>query len=550
MISHQSRIRFSLMILIAFLWTLAIPATIATEIEYYPAKDNTKQQIEANYRWSFGDEQTFVYGLFVRSNSGEPSIVTIPLRNHERVTQVLDVDGWSVEDGQLILRLSGDYAHPDISGRFHGQDIQTPLAAPGTALFETKEGNHLFVNTTAKPIPTSDSKVTPSMPVSTAFQTQGDELFMVISGEEPELPSLVAVVNSATQTYAVTEEGSVIGELQYNYDNSGLGKLTLPKIGTPLYIANSNGPTTMKMGQTGNDLKVELPQGKGLGLDYVFLTSRTPLGIFDKIDLPSVKTDLPISTMTTRIMIPDGWFVIDTLGARGGSELPPIRTILVAAILIGILAYALKRKPDFMACYIVLAMLILTLSKTLFYALIAGSIIMLIQRHYQIDMKKTAVAIGGVIVCVLLLNVFIDLKNMTGELGSYSIGAKTGANAVIQSRAADVLEKDGPLMALFERIASPEAEESQLPTKLGAIPVKFQLPAMGKTITVTNKIVTKESHPDISLLVVSSIMIYPLYLLALFCGWHCWKSYGQQDPPIARSPPKAVLSFNKKKTKP
>jgi len=72
-----------------------------------------------------------------------------------------------------------------------------------------------------------------------------------------------------------------------------------------------------------------------------------------------------------------------------------------------------------------------------------------------------------------------------------------------------------------------DADEGAIsvPTKEGVLPVKLDLPTLGKSVTVTNHLVTPENPVEISVFVVASWLKYVFYLIALLAGLCALKTY-------------------------
>ncbi len=502
----------------------SIPLAFAVPVGVDPYGGPNLTHVEGNYRWSFGDQKTFTYGFIIQSAGGPLSRIDIPLRNNERIIKVMG-GSWSVQDDLLVILLTEDSANPTVSGYFDANILHTPLNFSGTVLIEADRGKRLLVNTTAIPIGVSQSRVATSLPIGLAYATNGQDTFVVEAKDLGSTPSLVAAVSSATQTFAITDEGSILGEMLYKYDNTGLDYLEISNPGTPLYAANSRGPAKFIDNEYGDSLKVEFPAGAEQALDYVYLTKIPRIHLVDKIDVPLAKTDLPISTMTTRILVPEDWFVLGVLGAKGGNDLPSWRNAFIITILFGILAYMINRKWDFIACYIISAIGLLYLSKTLLYLFVAGSIILAIKDKFSYVSMKWALGVAGsLLVLILIINALLDLKPMIGEF------SRSTQNDIAETESGFAQREAMPQFMRFES-GMKAPNEIEVPVKVGAIPVKFQLPNMGKTITLTHRIVTKENQPTISLLIISTSLSYAFYLIAFLCGIYGWQIYQKSKLP-------------------
>ena len=98
------------------------------------------------------------------------------------------------------------------------------------------------------------------------------------------------------------------------------------------------------------------------------------------INVPMAKTDLVITEQTTTIYVPNDYIILETFGAKGGSELPPFKSLLIFVILIGGLAYLLKKQLKFMISYLIFASGVLLFDVRFFWLLIAISLILIIKQ--------------------------------------------------------------------------------------------------------------------------------------------------------------------------
>jgi hypothetical protein len=62
-----------------------------------------------------------------------------------------------------------------------------------------------------------------------------------------------------------------------------------------------------------------------------------------------------------------------------------------------------------------------------------------------------------------------------------------------------------------------------VPVREGVLPVRIELPSLGKSVTVKSHLVHKDDPLKISLLVVRDWIKYPIYLLSLLAGIMCLK---------------------------
>ena len=62
-------------------------------------------------------------------------------------------------------------------------------------------------------------------------------------------------------------------------------------------------------------------------------------------------------------------------------------------------------------------------------------------------------------------------------------------------------------------------------TRTGVLPVKLELPRLGKEITVTNYLVTKENPVSLKIWIISSWIRYVFYLVSLLAGLMGYRIY-------------------------
>ena len=76
-------------------------------------------------------------------------------------------------------------------------------------------------------------------------------------------------------------------------------------------------------------------------------------------------------------------------------------------------------------------------------------------------------------------------------------------------------EAMAPAMAGMARVGEGEGAIT-VPTETGLLPVKFEIPSMGKSVSVTNYLVTLENPVSLTMLIFDSRIKYAYYLLTLF----------------------------------
>jgi hypothetical protein len=237
------------------------------------------------------------------------------------------------------------------------------------------------------------------------------------------------------------------------------------------------------------------------------------------IKVPLVKTDLPITTMTSTFYLPGDLFVLNVFGAKGGSELPDLKNMIIFAAIVGLIGYFFLRNKAFVAYYIAAAVGLYYFSVALFFIALGLSIVLIIKRHIdKSHVKWILIAAGIIIVLVLVVGAGLSFtRSMFGSMSQKSM------NALEIADYADVERSNAPSMSM-EKVGSGSGAIA-VPTKKGVLPVKFQLPTLGKTITVRNDLITAEKQPSLSIWVISSYFVYLIYLGSLFAIFMCWKIY-------------------------
>jgi hypothetical protein len=109
------------------------------------------------------------------------------------------------------------------------------------------------------------------------------------------------------------------------------------------------------------------------------------------------------------------------------------------------------------------------------------------------------------------------------------------------SKSADSLgaahyEADYALVEEAEGMRAPNAMQKvgsgtgaiSAPVRTGVLPVKLTLPTLGKSISVTNHLVTKENPVSLQVLIISTWFKYLFYLAAALAGLLAFRKYRQE----------------------
>jgi len=208
------------------------------------------------------------------------------------------------------------------------------------------------------------------------------------------LPSLAASVNRATNRIAVTETGSIVGELNYEYSNTGVDYIPIDAPGTPLYAGSDK--SAVKLTEDQGRLFLSFPKWAYRNLEYVYFATREPLKPVDLIEIPLARTDLPISTAVTQIYLPREYYILYTFGADGGSEFPGLEIVLFFLVVSGAIGYGLKRRR-FLICYIVFCAGLAVFSAPLLALFLIVSTIIILRRSLRGNRNILGIIAGALI---------------------------------------------------------------------------------------------------------------------------------------------------------
>lgn len=483
--------------------------------------------VDGSFRFTYAERDEFMYQITFKSFGETLGTHTLELLNGEQISSVTGAVKWEQQAGRLVLELEGNSASVVVRGVFSSNSLRVPLESDRHhVLVESDPEKKITVSTSAQEIDVSQSAVRPQYSNARAFIASNKEVIYVTVKKLDLLPSLAAAVRYATNTIAVTEKGSVLGELNYNYANTGVDYIEVDAPGDPLYASTAQAP--VKLTAEGK-LLLALPKTQQGSLDVVYFTTRGKIKPVDLIKVPLATTDMPISRAQTRVYLPKDYYLIETFGAKGGSELPSAETVIIYAILASALAAAIFPDKKFVVYYLIASTGIIAFSGRLFLLLIALSLGLIAKKTLS---KKTGTILGGV-GAVITLIILIALSFMViWQLGVFNIGSpmssvsrEYGADYAVMESAASA-----PMMKGLNLIGDKEDEGSiTVPVRTGVYPVKLDIPSLGKSISVTNYLVTKENPVEISVLVVSSYFKYLLYALSFVACVRAYRLYSEKN---------------------
>ncbi|MDD4353451.1 MAG: hypothetical protein PHN56_03260, partial [Candidatus Nanoarchaeia archaeon] len=171
--------------------------------------------VDADFHYIFDElKNNFVYEIDFNSLGDSLSSYTLVLRNSETLQSVTGALDYSLNGNNLILELSGSKDSVTISGTFNSNTLRLPISE-GThdVLIESHPEKKLSINTNAQTIDLSESSITPTYFNSQAFLAEFSNSFAITLQDLTLLPSLTFSVSSAKNRVALSEKGTVLGQL-------------------------------------------------------------------------------------------------------------------------------------------------------------------------------------------------------------------------------------------------------------------------------------------------------------------------------------------------
>jgi len=479
--------------------------------------EKTAMLIDASYRFTYADRNQFYYLINFKSFGSSLGAYTVNLPNGEQVLDVTGVLKWEQRGTSLVLELEGSQATVSVIGTFNSKYLSTPLnEGLQHVTIESDAEKKITISTTAKEIDISESPLPYNFPNARAFLAREYDKFTVTVKQLDLLPSLSASVRSANNQVAITDKGSVVGELTYRYANTGVDYIEIDAPGQPLYASTQSGPVKL----TKDDkFLLAFPKTQRGNLDMVYFETIDKPKFVDFIDVPLAKTDLPITEQTTQIYLPKNFFVVNVIGAVGGSDMPGFKSLVLFILIVGGLALWLLKDVKFIIRYLVFASGLMLFDYRLFLLLLAVTVFFIVKR-YLVGKTwwKWALAGAGVLFAV---GIVISVGIMF--LGSMSSMDRLSEN-MVGADYADMEESYAPQMKGMQIIGEDDGAIS-VPLKTGVLPVKLELPRLGKQITVKNHLVTVENPVELKLFIVKSWVIYIYYLIALLAGLGAYRKW-------------------------
>jgi len=476
--------------------------------------------IDGSFRYTYAEKDEFLYIINFKAFGGSLGNYVLDLPNNEVVTSVKGAVKWEQKGNRLILDLESDKASVSIRGFFNSKSLRIPLKEDRHhVLIESDPEKKISISTTAEEIDLKESTIKPQYSNARAFLSSARDVFQITIKRLDVLPSLAASVSTSTNRIAITEKGSILGELNYRYSNTGMDYIEIDVEGTPLYASTERRAVKLTKEEK---LLLSFPKGEHRNFDLVYFTTRDPLKPIDMIEIPIAKSDLPITTATTSIYLPKEYIVLETFGVSGGSELPPFESALLFIILVGLIASILKREKKFILYYLIFSTGLFYFNLGLFLLFIAFSIILIVKRYVPKKPQVKWILAGAALLIAIFIVLFVAFI-FIWQLGVFA-PARGPPTIGVGADYAMIEKAEVPVPKGMQRIGEGEGAIT-VPTRKGVLPVKLELPRLGKTITVTNHLVTKENQISLKVLVIAGWFKYVLYLIALFAGILTYKVY-------------------------
>ncbi len=479
--------------------------------------------VDGGFKYSFAEQDTFTYNIRYRSFGKSLGQAVLNLRNGENILSVTGARQYSVDGGRLVLELAGSEANVYVTGTFRSQNLNMPLdEGRHHVLIESDPERKISIETDAEEIDLSQSTLSPSYSNARAFLASSKNTFNIGLTLLEKYPSLAASVSRAVNRIAITEKGSMLAELTYTYANTGVDYISLDAPGTPLYAATGY-RSAVKLTKDNGKLYLGFPKTSSGTLDVIYFQSRKPLAPIDYIKVPVANTDLTITEAQTQIILPQNYFVLWTFGANGGSELPSIESAILFLVLFGGLGYMIREKPGFALLYLVYSVGLFLFSPVLFVISVIASLAELVRRH--VSKKSMSGMIVGALALFLLCLVVVAFFSIIWQLGIFNMGASSRTASVLYEADYAAVEQAVPsniMMKSREVIGSGEGALN-VPVREGVLPVRIELPSLGKSITVTSHLVHKDDPLDISVLVIADWFRYFIYLASFIAAMACMR---------------------------
>ncbi len=482
-------------------------------------KEEISQLVKGNFRFSYAEKNEFLYIINFQAFGKSLGGYELDLLNQETITSVTGALKWEQKGNKLLLDLESEKATVTIRGLFNSLSLRIPLKEDRHhVVIESDPEKKISISTSAEEIDLSESGITPQYSNARAFLASRQDIFTITIKDLSVLPSLSASVSHATNKVAITSKGSVLGELNYRYANTGVDYLEIDVEGDPLYASTERQPIKLTQDEK---LLLSFPKTQWGNLDLVYFTTREPLEWVNFLEIPLAKTDLPITEAQTTIYLPQDYVVLETLGAPGGNELPSLKSAILFILILGALGYLLKRKNKFVFYYLIFSAGLVYFDMRIFLLMVALSIFFIVKP--RIPKAKWILYGAGLLVAIIIFLIIPFF--FIWQLGIF--GGGPGGVTRMEGEYAMMDEIAAPAFKGMETIGEGEGAIT-VPKREGVLPVNLELPRLGKSVQVKNYLVTKENQINLKLILISAKLKYLLYLIALLAGILAYKQYKEK----------------------
>ncbi len=498
--------------------------------------------VDGSFRFTYAIRNSFSYLISFKAFGSTLGRYTVPLPNGETVSSVTGALDWEQVGSSLVLDLSGSAASVRVSGFFSADALRVPLNEDThNVMIESEPEKKITISTYAREIDLSESSMNPQYTNARAFLADASDTFYVDVQELDLLPSLAASVRSASNTVAVTKKGSIIGELNYNYANTGVDYIEVDVPGDPLYA--STGYDAVKLTKD-EKLFLSFPKTEHGQMDVVYFTTRHKMWPIDIITVPLASTDLPITTMSTSIHIPSNYFVVETFGAKGGNDLPNFKTALIFLFVLGLIGSLLMKDKHFILMYVIFAVGLLLFDYRFLLLLLAATIFVKARQYIQRKTLKWILAGAGLLIVLVVVGAIVI--GVFSSFGGLSTSMDYDDN-YRYSYEGDYMDAGVAAMEpapMFESMKIGNWEETAdeggitVPTRTGVLPVRLEIPALGKRISVSNELVTLEHPVELCVLLIATWLKWLFIIPSLFAGLFCWRRWQLHRKTVAENVPR------------
>jgi hypothetical protein len=471
--------------------------------------------VEGEFHYKFEPyKNSFNYLINFKSFGGDIGRYELYLPNLESIQSITGALTWHQSGDIVKLELEGNTATVMITGTFSSNNLKVPIKeGKHYVLVESDPEKMLTISTSATEIDLTENPIRNIYSNARSFIADYNQQINVNVKKLGLLPSLAASVSNAEQTIAITPNGGVVGQTKYRYSNTGVDYLPIKIPGTPLYASTSRGPVKLTKD---DDFLLAFPKQNNGQIEVIYYETIKPLKVISLIDVPLTDIDIPITKQTMSIVIPKEFFVLNIFGIKGGSELPNIKSVILFVILIGMLGFFLFKNYKYTTFFTLFLSTVFLFDIRLFFLLIFISIILILKnllKGTKISWKIPLIIIASIIG----IGVFFFLINIISSMFAGGTSSLESLNMKSVDYAYDNIERE-----VLTKVGDSEATMSA-PMKEGVLPVRLELPDLGKRITVTDHLVTKEKPSKLKILVVAVWLKYLIFLIGLYFGYLCFQ---------------------------